>query len=600
MKQKKIGKILKRVDGLMKYKNFIVYRYLVLVSVMMLFFNPSVFAARASLMVDKNVVSLDDQFVLILSVEGSKSIDQEPSITGINNFEILNNQSSTQVQYINGQVSSKKEITYILAAKEPGRFVLGPAEVLVSGKKLVSNTISITVHKESDVKIKDRPFYMEAYISNKTPFVGEEVLYNLKIFSKVQVSGASLDIPDFNGFIKEEVEKQKEYQKIIDGVRWSITELNFALFPTKEGDVEIKEAILNANILDENSPRRRGGFGFFSFDQQEVKRVVLRTKSEKIKVLKIPQIHGSGHFSGVIGSLEVETKISSDKVKVGDSITFEIIFRSIGNIKNAVIMDIALPNCKIYQDKASVNQFVEDRVIKGEKVFKLAIVPEKEGVLTIPALEFLYFDTKIKKVQKVTTSPITITVLAGETSETKIVSSLDLKQKQVIVKGEDIISIKSDISKSGFKNLQFFKNDYIVLLFVYLLLPIFSIVLFLYEKRKLFLSSDKSWYNFHYAKKLFDKEFKKLDHFDSNKAIYLLRVYIGHKLKIDGGALTTSQAITLLQERNISKNILELFKTIGDRCDLVIYAGQSLSSEEIKKLKADIVNIVKEIERGIK
>ena len=67
------------------------------------------------------------------------------------------------------------------------------------------------------------------------------------------------DIPDFNGFWKEQLGEQRNYEKIINGLAWQIMEVKYALFPLRVGKLIIPKTTLFAQILvpDRNKRNRR-------------------------------------------------------------------------------------------------------------------------------------------------------------------------------------------------------------------------------------------------------------------------------------------------------------------------------------------------------
>ena len=96
-----------------------------------------------------NVVEAGEQFRLTytLNTDGSNFVG--PAIL---NFAVVagpSQSSSSNVQYTNGHVMQSVTLSYtfVLQAVQPGTYTLPPASITVSGKKVLSNSITIKVVK---------------------------------------------------------------------------------------------------------------------------------------------------------------------------------------------------------------------------------------------------------------------------------------------------------------------------------------------------------------------------------------------------------------------------------------------------------------------
>ena len=96
-------------------------------------------------------VETGEQFRLIYTLNADGSYFIGPAIQ---NFAVIagpSESSSSSVQYINGHVmqSASMSFSFILQAVKPGTYTLPAASVVVNGKKLLSNTVTIKVVKGS-------------------------------------------------------------------------------------------------------------------------------------------------------------------------------------------------------------------------------------------------------------------------------------------------------------------------------------------------------------------------------------------------------------------------------------------------------------------
>ena len=85
------------------------------------------FAQSFSASVDKNVVQQGEQFTLTLSLEGSTNAGNL-KLPDMPNFMVLSGPNqSTNMQWVNGQVSQSVSFSYILQPRDVGKFTIPSA-----------------------------------------------------------------------------------------------------------------------------------------------------------------------------------------------------------------------------------------------------------------------------------------------------------------------------------------------------------------------------------------------------------------------------------------------------------------------------------------
>jgi len=107
----------------------------------------STFAQSFSASVDKNVVQQGEQFTLTLSLEGSTNAGNL-KFPDMPNFMVLSGPNqSTNMQWVNGQVSQSVSFSYILQPRDVGKFTIPSASINVGGKNLQTQPIAMEVTK---------------------------------------------------------------------------------------------------------------------------------------------------------------------------------------------------------------------------------------------------------------------------------------------------------------------------------------------------------------------------------------------------------------------------------------------------------------------
>ena len=71
--------------------------------------------------------SVEDQLLLTLTVEGSRSAD--PTLPDLSDFDVHPRGQATQMSFINGRVTSSVGYNYVLIPKRTGTITIGAATV---------------------------------------------------------------------------------------------------------------------------------------------------------------------------------------------------------------------------------------------------------------------------------------------------------------------------------------------------------------------------------------------------------------------------------------------------------------------------------------
>ena len=99
---------------------------------------------------------------------------------------------------------------------------------------------------------------MTADVDNKNPYVHEQIIYTFKFYYRVKVANARLaESPSFEGFIAEQLEKEREYETTINGRQFMVTEIKQALFPVKPGLLTISSSRAAVQCRDKEAAKRR-------------------------------------------------------------------------------------------------------------------------------------------------------------------------------------------------------------------------------------------------------------------------------------------------------------------------------------------------------
>jgi hypothetical protein len=585
------------------FRNITIFNTLVISAFLIATLLPASLSAQEialSAMVDKNDITLDDYVLLRLSVKGTRD---EPQLPEVPEFRIQPRGSSSQVRIVNGQMSSTVEYNYLLYPKKTGSFTIGPFYLKGRGRRIESNTIRISVQKAEAADTASKDVFVVAEVDNDRPYVYEQIIYTFKFCRAVKVASASLtEAPFFDGFIKQKLGKENEYQKVINGRQFIVTEIKHALFPTKTGVLEITPSTLQCSLVVQKRRRSRSSFNdsifdnsFFGFSETVSK--TLRTNPVTVRVQPLPASGKPAGFKSLVGSFKLTSSLSASKVEKGDSVTLTLNISGPGNLKNNQNIEVSgLQNFKVYDDKPAFESKIIDGKSGGSLVIKKALVPRVEGKLQIPQISVPYFNPASRRYEKAITGPYVLDVQpAKDTEKLELVEGVgNITAKQdVKILGKDILPIHTGLN--SLTNAE--KNVLSAISFLLFIVPIvIYLTAFMFKVKAgnkeegAVLARRKNAY------RVFEKNIllasKKLK--DAGPSFYqlvqkALKDFMGDIFQVSGSALTAKEMHEMLISAGVSADTDDQINYIMIFCD----SGQFGSKGYTLKEKENILDLMK-------
>ena len=315
-------------------------------------------------------------------------------IEGIENLEILSKGTQSKYSYINGNKTSEKIDTYTVLAKDIINF---PLTVNLIGKNEKSNTLNISVQKESIQSISD-DMSIETSINNgDTFYFGEKIIYEENFLTTVNINSIGYTKPpQFNDFSEKDISPanlkgayEQSYFRSNSGKQG--IKLNIyrgILQPNSSGEKTIKSgqmAVTQAN----------GRRDFFF--QQSTPPKYFGGNNIKINILPLPTDRPVG-FQNIVGTPKLEYSWNSDKVNLGQSLVLNIKISGDANLDALEkIVTSQFNDFNIFESFKGEDERVENGKYYAEKSFELALIPKKSGEIDTPEIKIPYFNTQDKK-----------------------------------------------------------------------------------------------------------------------------------------------------------------------------------------------------------
>ena len=220
-------------------------------------------------------VGTGEPFRITVQVISDEKVDDLPwpVIDNLSPFQVakeVGTSRSSQTQIVNGKVSQRTlfvtQFTYTLTAKNPGTYTLGPIRYSYKTFDKLLGSAGITVSKQ------EPGLTTEATVSKRDAYVGEQVLYNLRIVHGPGVQQINL-VEDLQKLIGEKfwfqrLDKNVEAKTVkINGQNARVFDVRIVLFPLLSGEMELSGIPVQYQQISRNQ-RRRSGSVFDMFEDE--------------------------------------------------------------------------------------------------------------------------------------------------------------------------------------------------------------------------------------------------------------------------------------------------------------------------------------------
>lgn len=529
---------------------------------------------------DDHDISLDEDTTITVSISGAMSTS-EPVVPKVSGLSIIKTGHSSQVQIVNGSMSSVSEHIYTVVPDHEGSYTIPAFSVFSNGVEYKSNPLTLTVTRSTygsspnpiqnpfgtkspqptqqydQGSDQESPkFWIESSVSSKQPYVSEQILFKFKLYSLTSLQTDEFVLPDFNDFWVEEITPERRDQEIINGQRYATYEKVYALFPMKAGDITIGETALNVQyqVYDQRNSSNLDRFfndPFFNMGKTKLRSKRLKAPPIDLHVKSLPK-PVPDDFTNLVGDFGVQTSLSEDQIQAGGTVTLEIVFSGVGNIKDAEIPEFKLNEIKTYADKPVLEMQKSSKVLSGKKIFKIALVPTKPGEYTIPALHFSYFDPKKSEYVPLNIDSRSLVVLPSQTETTNSLLTQTFNQSgQQEVMYQDIAPIPMDPDRMMKNNINI--NPTIFYIFVLGLPCLFLIFIplrFIMQKTR---GNRRKYFRRETHRVLMNK-LKNPDG-DIDSLLEALRNYLAAHFNVHGKALTAAEMKELCLQNKISDSV---------------------------------------------
>ncbi len=546
---------------------------------------------EVSLSSNRSQLTIGEELGIELVVSSTGQVGSfTPVIKGIENFQMIGKTQSSNISIVNGRKTVSQTLTIYLRGNQVGKFELGPASIALNNQTYESNRLAIEVlaqgqtasgseRGDSNPEKQNEDIYLRGEISKKSVYLYEPIRIVYKLYTRMNVEQYSVNaLPKTQNFWVEEIPNNnsiKQYNKVINNQKYLVAELQEILvYPTAIGKQTISPFSINCVVRVRSRDPFFDDFfssSFFSQSQQ----LEVKSNPIAIDVKPLPSTgRPAGMTDGNVGRFTIQAGVNSTQAKTNEGITFRLTLAGQGNFKMVGEPELTFPDAFTAYKSGSTITPNSDRV-SGKMVIEYALVPNRKGSFTIPAVSFHYFDIESYQYKTVSTQPITITVEQGKTP---VLSSAagNYDAREIDLLKQDIRYIKP--TPTAIVNQQQQLEWYFWLL---LMIGLFSIPLaFIHSSHRNRLIDDRSYARSmgasREAKKRLGKakQLKRDENIDAfyNELYCALAKYITDRLMPDKSDLNSDEIRALFNARKIDEAVIQELLNFMDHTQLARFS----------------------------
>ena len=344
-------------------------------------------AANITASVDRNPVTVDESFTLILKADGEP--DDDPDLSPLSDdFEVLGTSQSTSMNFINGVFERSSSWNISLIAKRTGSLTL--PSIRFGSDRSPSLRINVREGTASPGSAADNLF-LEAEVDTDRTWVQGQVVYTLRLFRNVEINSASLTPPRTSDpdAIIEKLGDDIAYESFRNGVRYDVIERRFAIFPQQSGTLTIAPTVFEG----------RTGLRRSFFDTRQGSDRIRRLRSPQLLVTIDPiptTMTPDAWIPATQLNIVDEWSTPLDSLTAGEPVTRTLSISADGVLASQLPMPAfsEIEGIKQYPDQPKNDQRYTRDGISSTKQIKLALIPATEGRYTIPELRLPWWNAR--------------------------------------------------------------------------------------------------------------------------------------------------------------------------------------------------------------
>lgn len=353
--------------------------------------------AATTVTVDPTHITLNKPFHLTISADDT-NVTHIPNLTPLQNeFTILGTEHRVSYSLINGQTTTISQWVILLRPKKTGQLVIPSLNM---GHE---QTDAMAIDVLQDAPPSATPtenvlndIMLKTNVSEMQPYVNQQVIYTVKLFNSRRLLGAEYHPPRVENALLIPLGEGSHHQTQLNGIDYGVEEQQYAIFPQKSGEIILHPPSFNAAI-DDGFPRQ------IAIEGDEI------TLGVKPSPTDIKGIHW---LPAQKVTLMETLDLPKSPLKQGDTFTRTVTVKAVAMPAQLLpsLFFKATDQFNVYPESPDIKNTVQHDQLIGRSTFNVTYLLNQSGQITLPQLDFPWFNTSTGKTEITSLPPHVLTV----------------------------------------------------------------------------------------------------------------------------------------------------------------------------------------------
>lgn len=270
--------------------------------------------------------------------------------------------------------------------------------------------------------------FIDTDVDSRNPYVQAATRVTVRVYSARALYHPDLDLPATTDVLVRQIGNDEHGSVERDGRSYDVLTRQYLVFPQRSGKLSLPGAVLSAQVLISsgrdpfrNAPSGAYGgpaYGYGGAMSIAVEPLRVRGASIGLDVRPRP--------AGAVGSYWLPARqvtLSSAwqpetlQVHVGDALTLDVTVQAAGltaeQLPDVTTLLTVPPGLKVYPEEPKLDNFNQGDTVIGRRQQSVALIADRPGQFTLPALHLTWWDTARDAPQEVLMPARTIAILAA-------------------------------------------------------------------------------------------------------------------------------------------------------------------------------------------
>ncbi|MBS0192740.1 MAG: protein BatD [Proteobacteria bacterium] len=354
-------------------------------------------AVRASL--DRDHATVGEPITLTISADGNAG---KPDLSALGqDFTLGGVSSGSQTTIINGNVQSTQQWTVALIPRHAGAITI--PTIAVGGERTLPLRVQVdagaggvgTAASPADVSSAATPVqgsigkpgdpvFIESGVAQQHPYVGQAVVYTLRLYYAANLLDASLDAPTSDNGDLRQIGQDARGSQVVQGKTYAVVERRYLVQPEHSGSLHIGPTVFRGRAM--------GGSGNPFDDDMGIRALHASSAALSIDVRPQPSQATQPWLPAQAVTLSIDPPTSPPHA--GEPFTL-VAHETAQGAAASQLPEIALPaipGAQVYPEPSTTTEQMAGDVLQAQRTRRFAIVPSRSGDLSLPALSLPWWN----------------------------------------------------------------------------------------------------------------------------------------------------------------------------------------------------------------